>query len=69
MLMGRDYQEQIFSGLLKIKEASLLLGVSPSTLRNWDRLGKLKPIRHPMNKYRLYRMKDIQNILKKLEKQ
>jgi PAS domain S-box-containing protein/excisionase family DNA binding protein len=39
---------------LSVAEAAELLGVSPSTLRNWDRSGKLKPVRHPLNKYRIY---------------
>ena len=32
---------------LTVSEAAELLGVSPGTLRNWDRTGKLKPHRHP----------------------
>jgi hypothetical protein len=45
-----------------IKEAAKFLGVSPDTLRNWDYAGKLKPIRHPMNGYRLYRLKDLESL-------
>jgi MerR family transcriptional regulator, copper efflux regulator len=37
---------------LTVKAAAAFLGVCPSTLRNWDRTGKLKPRRHPMNRYR-----------------
>jgi len=40
--------------MLTVGEAADLLGVSISTLRNWDRQGKLRPVRHPMNDYRLY---------------
>ena len=39
---------------LTIKEAANQLGVSVSTLRNWDRQGKLTPRRHPINGYRMY---------------
>ena len=40
---------------LKIKEASIFLGISPLTLRKWDENGKLKPIEiNKDNKYRLY---------------
>jgi len=39
---------------LTIGEASETLGVSVSTLRNWDRQGKLPAARHPINHYRLY---------------
>lgn len=38
--------------LLSIREASYILGVSQSTLRRWDREGKLKPIR--IGKHRRY---------------
>ena len=40
---------------------------SPSTLRNWDKAGKLRPRRHPMNKYRLYKRIEIENLLKEIE--
>ncbi len=40
--------------LLTIKAAAELLGVSEQTLRRWDKAGKLRPKRHPMNGYRLY---------------
>jgi excisionase family DNA binding protein len=40
--------------LLTIKAAAELLGVSEQTLRRWDKAGKLRARRHPMNGYRLY---------------
>jgi len=40
-------------GYLRIKEAAEYLGVSPNTLRNWGRSGKLAERRHPINDYRL----------------
>jgi DNA (cytosine-5)-methyltransferase 1 len=48
---------------LTIREAADLLGVSPSTLRAWDRAGKLKAVRNPMNRYRLYRREDLDALL------
>lgn len=42
-----------------IKEAASMLGVNPSTLRNWERLGKFKSYRHPLNKYRIYKIEDL----------
>ena len=42
------------TGKMTIGEAASTLGVSISTLRNWDRQGKLSATRHPMNSYRLY---------------
>lgn len=49
---------------LTVKTAAEFLGVSPSTLRNWDRAGKLKPHRHPMNRYRLYRRNELEAVLR-----
>ncbi len=49
---------------LTVKMAAEFLGVSPSTLRNWDRAGKLKPHRHPMNQYRLYRRAELEAVLR-----
>jgi excisionase family DNA binding protein len=48
---------------LTVKTAAEYLGVSPSTLRNWDRSGKLKPHRHPMNHYRLYLRAELEAVL------
>lgn len=53
-------------GYLTIGRAAEVLGVSAETLRNRDRSGKLKPARHPMNGYRLYRRKDLENILRRM---
>lgn len=49
---------------LTIKQASEVLGVSPMTLRRWDSAGKLKSYRHPLNKYRLYKKEELENLLK-----
>ncbi len=53
---------------ITIKEAAELLGVDKTTLRRWDKAGKLKPFRHPINSYRLYKKADIDAILKGIEK-
>lgn len=50
-----------------IKDAAEYLGVSPLTLRNWDKKGKLSPTRHPMNNYRVYDKQDLDALYKKLE--
>jgi excisionase family DNA binding protein len=47
-------QRATISDLLTIKAAAELLGVSEQTLRRWDKAGKLRARRHPMNGYRLY---------------
>jgi len=48
---------------ITIRQAADMIGVSPATLRNWDRSGKLKATRHPINRYRLYRRQDVQDLL------
>lgn len=55
-----------FDQYLTVREAADCLGVSSSTLRNWDNSGKLKPQRNPYNAYRMYHKSDIDNILKNL---
>ena len=52
---------------LTIKQASKLLHVTPLTLRNWDKRGLLKPYRHPLNNYRIYRIDQIEAFLRQLE--
>lgn len=61
-----SYHEKI-DDFLTVSQAAALLGVSPSTLRNWDRMGKLKATRHPINAYRLYRRSDLDGLLKSLQ--
>lgn len=51
---------------LTIKEAAEYLGVTPLTLRNWDKKGKLSPTRHPMNNYRVYDKKDLDLLYEKM---
>jgi len=52
---------------ITIKKAAKLLHVSPLTLRNSDKAGKLKAYRHPVNNYRVYRLDQIEAFLRKLE--
>lgn len=50
-----------------IKEASSILGVTPLTLRNWDKLGKFRAKRNPVNNYRIYKSEDLELFLRKME--
>jgi len=54
-------------GLVTVKKAAELLQINPQTLKRWDKAGKLKAIRHPMNNYRMYRLVDLQKLLNKFE--
>ena len=48
---------------LKIGEAARLLGVTEATLRNWDRSGRLRAHRHPVNGYRLYSITQVRDLV------
>lgn len=50
-----------------IKEAADILGVTPLTLRNWDKSGKFKAHRHPMNNYRVYKLSALERIIEDIE--
>ena len=52
---------------LNINKAAKLLHVTPLTLRNWDKSGKLRAYRHPSNNYRVYRLDQIESFLRRLE--
>ena len=52
---------------ITIKEASEVLGVDKMTLRRWDKAGKLKSYRHPINGYRLYVKSDLENLLRGIQ--
>lgn len=45
---------------LQVSEAAAYLGVSPQTLRRWDREGKLAAVRRPGSQYRFYRRADLE---------
>ena len=50
-----------------ISEASEKLGVSNETLRRWDKNGKFRSVRHPINNYRVYTEDQIQNLVEELQ--
>jgi excisionase family DNA binding protein len=52
---------------LTIKEVAKILGVTPLTLRNWDKSGKLRAYRNPINNYRVYKPEQIQLFLREME--
>ena len=51
---------------LKISQAAKKIGVSPETLRRWDKTGKFPSQRHPINNYRIYDEKQITLMIKEL---
>jgi len=52
---------------LTVKQAAERLGVSPNTVRSWGASGKLPEYRHPLNNYRLFKVKDVEKLRRKLE--
>ena len=67
MLM-RASPKRSLSDYLTVSQAATMLGVSASTLRNWDRMGKVAARRHPVNGYRLYLQTDLVRLLKQIER-
>jgi excisionase family DNA binding protein len=53
---------------LRISAAADYLGVSPNTLRNWERAGKIAAHRHPVNRYRLFKREDLDALLRQVER-
>ncbi len=51
---------------LTVKEAADLIGVTPQTLRTWEKKGELVPYRNPINKYRIYKLIQIENFLESM---
>jgi MerR family transcriptional regulator, copper efflux regulator len=52
---------------LKIKEAAKLIGVTPNTLRNWEKEKKIMVYRNPQNSYRLYKKEDLEQLLNNIK--
>lgn len=59
---------QRLDGYLRIKDAAEYLGVSPNTLRNWGRTGRIVERRHPVNGYRLYSQEELDALLSEAER-
>ena len=52
---------------VQIAEAAEYLGVHRNTLRNWGRSGRIPEYRHPVNNYRLFKVSDLEKLLRKTE--
>lgn len=50
-----------------VGEVAYILGVTPLTIRNWDKQGKLKAYRNPINNYRIYKALDIERFIISIE--
>lgn len=52
---------------LSVNEVAKIIGVTPLTVRNWDKKGRLRAYRNPVNNYRLYKIEDVEELMKKIE--
>jgi DNA (cytosine-5)-methyltransferase 1 len=52
---------------LTVNEVARLVGVTPLTVRNWDQKGKLRAYRNPVNNYRMYKIEEVESLLKQIE--
>ncbi len=52
---------------LNVTEVSKIVGVTPLTVRNWDKKGKLRAYRNPVNNYRMYKVEDVEKLMQKIE--
>lgn len=52
---------------LTVQEVARVLGVTPLTIRNWDAKGKLVAYRNPLNNYRMYKVEDIEAVIRQIE--
>ncbi|MBI3442824.1 MAG: MerR family DNA-binding transcriptional regulator [Candidatus Sungbacteria bacterium] len=55
------------SKYVSIQKAAKMIGVSPLTLRNWDKKGTLVAYRNPFNNYRVYRADQLELFLRRIE--
>lgn len=53
--------------LMSVTQAANYIGVTPLTLRNWDKQGKLKAVRNPINGYRVYDKDELDKFLLQLQ--
>ena len=52
---------------LLVTEVARLMGVTPLTIRNWDAKGKLPAYRNPVNNYRMYKIEDVEALMRAIE--
>jgi len=52
---------------LMVQDVARLLGVTPLTIRNWDSKGKLVAYRNPVNNYRMYKVEDVEALIRQIE--
>lgn len=54
-------------GKVTVTKAAKFLNVAPNTIRSWADAGFLKCNRHPVNKYRMFDMRSLKALKKKID--
>lgn len=52
---------------LTVIEVARIFGVTPLTVRNWDKKNKLNAYRNPVNNYRLYKIDEVETLIKLID--
>jgi len=52
---------------ISINQAAEIIGVNKETLRRWDKNGKFKTVRNPINNYRVYTINRVTSFVKDLQ--
>ena len=52
---------------LSVSEAAEKLNVNSETLRRWDKSGKFKSLRHPINNYRVYSEEQVLSLVEEMQ--
>jgi len=63
---SKDENMKKINEYINIKEAAQFIGVTQNTLRNWEREKKIAVHRNPLNRYRLYKKEDLEQLLKSI---
>ena len=58
---------RLSSEWLTVIEVAKELGVHPDTVRRWEKKGRIKCVRHPINNFRLFLLSDLLGEAGKLE--
>ena len=54
-------------GKVTVKKAAEYLAVAPNTIRSWADAGFLKCNRHPINRYRMFDIRSLKALKKKID--
>jgi hypothetical protein len=62
-MMQQELRIRTLEDSVRVGEAAAILGVSTKTLPTWDRTGKVRARRHPVNGYRIYLRQELEELL------